>query len=119
MAHLSMDSLDYCIRDADDDKGTLMGDAGKFTRKKNGKEIECTFTNNRVIVDRMMALSGSKKFFKFVAALMDAIDDSVIKDDNDSIITVEGTKQFYKQHYTNLAALVLKNSKKLKESDDL
>ena len=112
MAHLDMTQLDYCMRDSETDNEDLLGDDGKFIVKKNGKEEVRTRLTNMIIADRIVKMRGRKYFSKFYGALMDAVDDSIVRDEGDTPMDVEACRQFYRAHYMQMASIVCKHSAK-------
>lgn len=115
MAHLDMTQLDYCMRDSETDNEDLLGDDGKFIVKKNGKEFVRTRLTNMIIADRIVKMRGRKYFSKFYGALMDAVDDSIVRDDGDTTMDVEACRQFYRAHYAQMVNIVCKLSAKNNE----
>ena len=112
MAHLDMTQLDYCMRDSETDNDDLLGDDGKFIVKKNGKEEVRTHLTNVIIADRIVKMRGRKYFSKLLGALMDAVDDSIVRDEGDTPMDVEACRQFYRAHYMQMASIVCKHSAK-------
>ena len=115
MAHLDMTQLDYCMRDSETDNEDLLGDDGKFIVKKNGKEFVRTRLTNVIIADRIVKMRGRKYFSKLLGALMDAVDDSIVRDEGDTPIDVEACRQFYRAHYMQMVNIVCKLSAKNNE----
>ena len=112
MAHLDMTQLDYCMRDSETDNEDLLGDDGKFIVKKNGKETVRTRLTNMIIADRIVKMRGRKYFSKFYGALMDAVDDSIVRDEGDTPMDVEACRQFYRAHYAQMISILCKHGTK-------
>ena len=112
MAHLDMTQLDYCMRDSETDNDDLLGDDGKFIVKKNGRDEVRTHLTNVIIADRIVKMSGRKYFSKLLGALMDAVDDSIVRDEGDTPMDVEACRQFYRAHYMQMASIVCKHTAK-------